>query len=51
MILIEAKAGTLDIKAIGPMFQQALVEITEAIKIGKANGTQKSHSGKEGAGT
>ena len=49
MLLMEAKAGTLDIKSIGPMFQKAMSEITEAIKTGKAN-AQKSNGGKEGAG-
>lgn len=42
-LMIEAKAGTLDIKSIGPMFQRALVEITEAIKQGQTN-AKKSHS-------
>lgn len=53
MLLMEAKAGTLDIKSIGPMFAKAMSEITEAIKTGKANGIKKSDSGKEvpGAGT
>jgi hypothetical protein len=50
-LMIEAKAGTLDIKAIGPMFQQVLVEITQAIKAGQANGIKKSHGEKGGAGS
>lgn len=50
-LMIEAKNGTLDIKAIGPIFQQVLVEITAAIKTGKANGIKKSDGGKEGTGS
>lgn len=53
MLLIEAKAGTLDVKSIGPMFARAMSEITEAIKTGKANGIKKSDGGEKspGAGT
>jgi hypothetical protein len=47
-LMIEAKNGTLDIKAIGPMFQQVLVEITQAIKAGKENGIKKSHGKQDG---
>lgn len=50
LLLMEAKAGTLDIKAIGPMFAKAMSEITEAIKTGKANGIKKSDGGQASAG-
>jgi hypothetical protein len=51
-LAIEAKAGTLDIKAIGPMFQQALKEITEAIIKGKQNAkTQDSNRPPASEGT
>lgn len=48
-LLMEAKAGTLDIKAIGPMFARAMSEITEAIKTGQAN-AKKQDGEKDGAG-
>lgn len=36
-LMIEAKAGTLDIKAIGPLFNEVLKEITASIMKGKEN--------------
>jgi hypothetical protein len=51
-LMIEAKAGTLDVKAIGPMFQKALREIQEAIIKGQSNAKKQdgeSSSAGEGA--
>lgn len=40
-LMIDAKAGTVDIKTIGAMFSDALKEINEAILKGKENGITK----------
>lgn len=50
MISADVKAGVFDIKAIGPLFNQALADIQAAILKGKANESKESDSQQAGAG-